>query len=152
MKALLQRVNKASVEVEGEICGRIGPGWLVLLGVGKGDTDATVGRLIEKMIGLRLFSDHDGKFNLSIEDIGGAVLVVSQFTLYADCSRGRRPGFSDAAPPELSKQLYEKFVIALRAREIKVETGFFGAHMKVVLENDGPVTIMLDTRDFGSGT
>jgi D-tyrosyl-tRNA(Tyr) deacylase len=148
VKALLQRVSSAKVTVSSEIIGEIPAGWLVLLGVAKTDTEADIPKLVDKILGLRLFSDADGRFNLSIQDTKGAFLVVSQFTLYADCSRGRRPGFSDAAPPDEARRLYEKFVESLRASGLTVETGSFGADMKVSLVNDGPVTVMLDTREL----
>ena len=148
MKALLQRVSEAKVTVNSKIIGEIGTGWLILLGVGKADSEAEIPKLSEKILGLRLFSDADGKFNLSVQDVGGQILVVSQFTLFADCSRGRRPGFSNAAPPDVAKDLYERFVDELRKSSITVATGEFGADMKVSLVNDGPVTIMLDSAEF----
>lgn len=148
MKALLQRVSEARVTVNSKIIGEIGTGWLILLGVGKADSEAEIPKLSEKILGLRLFSDVDGKFNLSVQDVGGQILVVSQFTLFADCSRGRRPGFSNAAPPDVAKELYERFVAELRKSDVTVATGEFGADMKVTLVNDGPVTIMLDSAEF----
>ena len=148
MKALLQRVSEAKVTVNSKIIGEIGTGWLILLGVGKADSEAEIPKLSEKILGLRLFSDVDGKFNLSVQDVGGQILVVSQFTLFADCSRGRRPGFSTAAPPDVAKELYERFVAELRKSDVTVATGEFGADMKVTLVNDGPVTIMLDSAEF----
>lgn len=148
MKALLQRVSSAKVTVDSKIIGEISAGWLVLLGVGQGDSESEIPKLVEKILGLRLFSDADGRFNLSIQDTKGALLVVSQFTLYADCSRGRRPGFTQAASPEDAKRLYEKFVEAMRASGLLVQTGSFGADMKVSLVNDGPVTVMLDTAEL----
>jgi D-tyrosyl-tRNA(Tyr) deacylase len=148
VKALLQRVSEANVTVNSKIIGEIGQGWLVLLGVGKCDSEAEISKLSEKILGLRLFSDVDGKFNLSVQDVGGQILVVSQFTLFADCSRGRRPGFSNAAPPDVAKGLYERFVAELRMSGITVATGEFGADMQVSLVNDGPVTIMLDSEEF----
>ena len=148
MKALLQRVSEAKVTVNSKIIGEIGTGWLILLGVGKADSEAEIPKLSEKILGLRLFSDVDGKFNLSVQDVGGQILVVSQFTLFADCSRGRRPGFSNAAPPDVAKELYERFVAELRKSDVTVATGEFGADMKVTLVNDGPVTIMLDSAEF----
>jgi D-tyrosyl-tRNA(Tyr) deacylase len=149
VKALLQRVASAKVTVDHEIIGEIQHGWLVLLGVGQGDTETEIPKLIDKILGLRLFADTDGRFNLSVQDTKGALLVVSQFTLYADCSRGRRPGFTNAAPPELARLLYEKFVETLRSSGLMIQTGSFGADMKVSLVNDGPVTVMLDTSEFG---
>ena len=145
MRALIQRVSEASVSVDSHVIGAIGPGWVVLLGVGKNDTGAEIPKLVEKLLGLRLFGDADGKFNLSVKDIGGSILVVSQFTLYADCSRGRRPGFSDAAPPDHANRLYELFIEEIRKAGMNVATGRFGADMKMSLINDGPVTVMLDS-------
>jgi D-tyrosyl-tRNA(Tyr) deacylase len=147
MRAILQRVSEASVEVDGVIVGRSGPGLLVLLGVGHGDGEAQARSLAEKSARLRIFADEAGKFNHSLLDIAGSALVVSQFTLYADTRRGRRPGFTDAAPPELAAPLVEAFCAALRALGVPVETGSFGANMRVALVNDGPVTIILDTAD-----
>ena len=148
MRALIQRVSSARVRVEGEITGEIGPGLLVLLGIGHGDGEAEVRLLAEKMINLRIFEDDQGKMNRSLLEVNGAVLVISQFTLYAECRKGRRPNFLAAAPPEQSVELYERFIAALRAREIMVATGRFGAEMEVELVNDGPVTIMLDSADW----
>ena len=148
MRALIQRVSSARVRVEGEITGEIGPGLLVLLGIGHGDGEAEVRLLAEKMINLRIFEDDQGKMNRSLLEVNGAVLVISQFTLYAECRKGRRPNFLAAAPPEQSAELYERFIAALRAREIMVATGRFGTEMEVELVNDGPVTIMLDSADW----
>ena len=145
MRAVVQRVSKGRVTVEGRVTGEIGNGLVILLGVGTGDTLAEVDILAEKIARLRIFSDEDGKFNLSAIDVGAEMLVVSQFTLYADCRRGRRPGFTDAARPEVAIPLYEAFVEALRKMELKVETGQFQAMMMVDISNDGPVTIWLDT-------
>jgi D-tyrosyl-tRNA(Tyr) deacylase len=142
---VLQRVSQASVAVDGETVGQIGQGWLVLLGVGHADTSAIASALADKVAGLRCFEDADGKTNLSILDVGGAVLLVSQFTLYADTSRGRRPGFSNAAAPEVANTLVESFGEGLRGHGLTVETGRFGAHMQVSLVNDGPFTIVLDS-------
>jgi D-tyrosyl-tRNA(Tyr) deacylase len=145
MRALLQRVSQASVEVGGETVGQIGGGWLVLLGVGHADSQKTAEQLADKVAYLRCFEDADGKTNRSILDTGGAALVVSQFTLYADTSRGRRPGFTNAAAPEAANQLVDDFANALRTVGIHVEQGRFGAHMLVSLVNDGPFTIWLET-------
>jgi D-tyrosyl-tRNA(Tyr) deacylase len=143
MRAVLQRVTRARVLVEGQVTGEIGAGLLVLLGVGKGDTSQTAAQLAEKTAQLRIFNDAQGKMNLSLLDAGGAALVVSQFTLYGDTSRGRRPGFERAAPPAEAKQLYEEYVRCLQAAGVRVETGVFQAHMEVELVNEGPVTILL---------
>lgn len=145
LRAVLQRVTEARVEVDGQVVGAIGRGWLILLGVGHADTTAVADQLADKVAQLRCFEDAAGKTNLSIRDIGGAVLLVSQFTLYADMSRGRRPGFTNAAPPEVANTLVDYFGEALRRRELRVETGRFGAHMQVSLVNDGPFTIWLET-------
>lgn len=145
MRAVIQRVSKASVTVDGAVVGQIGRGLLVLLGVGAGDAAADARQLAEKIANLRIFADDEGRFNRSALDIGGAALVVSQFTLYADTRRGRRPSFSGAALPEVAAPLVEGFVAALRERGLPVETGVFGAHMDVDLRNDGPVTIILDS-------
>ncbi len=145
MRALLQRVSDARVDVHGRTVGQIAVGWLVLLGVGHGDSEAQVGALADKIATLRCFEDAAGKTNLSITDVGGAVLLVSQFTLYADLSRGRRPGFTGAAPPEAANALVDSFATALRGHGLVVEQGEFGAHMQVRLTNDGPFTIWLDS-------
>jgi D-tyrosyl-tRNA(Tyr) deacylase len=145
MRAVIQRVTRASVTVGGKTAGEIGLGFLVLLGVGKQDTEADAEYLAEKTAGLRVFPDAEDKMNRSIGEAGGAVLVVSQFTLYGDCRKGRRPSFDQAAPPELGHALYEKYIAALRARGLAVETGTFQAMMQVELVNDGPVTLLLDS-------
>lgn len=145
MRAVVQRVTESSVAVEGEIVGAIGPGMVILLGVGEGDTDRDVEYLAEKIANLRIFEDEQGKMNLSLLDIGGEALVVSQFTLYGDCRKGRRPNFSEAAPPAKGEEYYNKFVEALRARGVKVATGIFRAYMTVKIINDGPVTLLLDS-------
>jgi D-tyrosyl-tRNA(Tyr) deacylase len=145
LRALLQRVTRASVEVDAQTVAEIADGWLVLLGVGHADTPAIAQQLAEKVAYLRCFEDADGKTNRSVLDTGGAALVVSQFTLYADTSRGRRPGFTNAAPPELAAQLVDEFAAALRKHGLHVEQGRFGAHMQVSLLNDGPFTIYLET-------
>ena len=148
MKALIQRVTGASVQVEGAVVGRIEAGLLVLLGVSVGDTTETAEKLADKVAGLRIFSDVAGKFNLSLLETGGSALVVSQFTLLADTRKGKRPSFLDAAPPEIASALVVHFNTRLRAFGVTVQTGVFGAHMEVALINDGPVTIMLDSGDW----
>ena len=150
MRALLQRVSYASVTVEGEVIGQTGPGLLVLICAMQGDGEAQANQLAAKIAKLRIFTDEAGKMNRSVRDVGGAALVVSQFTLAADTSRGNRPGFSAAAPPDEGKRLYEYFAEQLAAQGLPVETGEFGADMKVELLNDGPVTIWIDT-DAGKG-
>jgi D-tyrosyl-tRNA(Tyr) deacylase len=144
MRVLLQRVSRASVTVDGSCVAAIGAGFVALVGVGHGDTAAVAGRLAGKTAKLRVFEDGAGLMNLALGEVGGAVLAVSQFTLYADTRRGNRPSFTDAAPPEQGEVVYEAFVAALRASGVPVETGVFGAHMAVELVNDGPVTIMLE--------
>ena len=146
MRAIIQRVKEARVEVEGEVAGRIGEGMLILLGAGKDDSEEDAEYLAEKILTLRIFEDSEGKMNLSVTDTGGEVLVVSQFTLYGDCRKGRRPSFDKAAPPELAESLYELFVRELKERGVKVETGRFRAMMDVHLVNSGPVTLMLDSK------
>lgn len=148
MRVLIQRVSQASVTVEGRVVGQIGPGLLALLGIGAGDGPAEIALLADKMAQLRIFPDQQGRFDRSLLETGGAVLVVSQFTLYADTRRGRRPSFSDAALPEQAAPLVEQFVARLRGHGLHVETGVFGAMMQVALVNDGPVTIMLDSETF----
>ncbi len=145
MRAVIQRVTEASVTVNNQVVGEIGCGLLVLLGIGMGDQLAKATLLAEKIATMRIFADDDGRFNRSALDVGGAVLVVSQFTLYADTRRGRRPSFTMAAPPEIAAPLVDAFVAALRERGMTVATGVFGAHMHVALINDGPVTIVLDS-------
>jgi D-tyrosyl-tRNA(Tyr) deacylase len=146
MLACLQRVARAQVSVEGEICGRIERGLLVLLGVVRGDEEADARELAQKIVSLRVFNDPQGKMNLSVGEVGGAVLVVSQFTLAGDCRKGRRPSFDAAAPPELAEQLYEVFVRTVAEQGIPVATGRFRAHMMVELVNDGPVTFVVESR------
>ena len=155
MRAVVQRVNEASVTVEGKIVGRIGRGFLVLLGVGQGDGDAQAALLARKIAGLRVFADNDGKMNLSLGELNlaageGKVLAVSQFTLYADVRKGRRPSFVHAAPPDEGKRYYEAFCDALQSEGISVERGIFQAEMQVALVNDGPVTIVIDTDELES--
>jgi D-tyrosyl-tRNA(Tyr) deacylase len=145
MRAVVQRVSQARVVVGDEVVGGIGRGLLVLLGVAPSDGLAQANWLADKVIGLRIFADAEGKMNLSVGDVGGGVLVVSQFTLYGDCRKGRRPSFIGAAPPEMAVPLYEAFVDAVRAQGVPTATGRFGAMMQVELVNDGPVTLILDT-------
>jgi D-tyrosyl-tRNA(Tyr) deacylase len=146
MRAVLQRVSRARVVIAGEVVGAIDAGLLVLLGVAPDDSAEDARRLADKVVGLRVFNDSDGKMNLSLTDVGGAVLVVSQFTLYGDCRKGRRPSFIGAAPPEKAVPLYEAFTEAVRALGVRVQTGRFGAMMQVELVNDGPVTLIVDTQ------
>jgi D-tyrosyl-tRNA(Tyr) deacylase len=150
LKALLQRVSSASVTIEGTEVGRIGPGLCVLVGVAAGDTEKDIDYLVAKLARLRIFADEAGKFNLSLLDIKGELLLVSQFTLLADARHGRRPGFTDAAPPGQAERLFKLFVEKARATGLKVATGRFQAYMRVEIINDGPVTIMLDSRDASS--
>jgi D-tyrosyl-tRNA(Tyr) deacylase len=149
MRILLQRVARAEVRIRGEgaaprLAGRIGRGYLLLIGITHADTGETAAWMAEKVAGLRLFSDADDKMNLALDDVGGAVLAVSQFTLYGDAAKGRRPSFIDAARPEVAEPLYERFVAMLRGKGLAVETGEFGAMMDVELVNDGPVTLWLE--------
>ena len=144
MKVVIQRVKEASVRVEGEVCGSIDAGFLVLLGVGKEDKAETTQWLVKKLVDLRVFSDAEGKMNLCIKDIGGEVLVVSQFTLYGNCNNGRRRDFIGAAAPEFAEACYEKFVEEVKKEVGKVQTGKFGAKMEVSLVNDGPCTFILE--------
>jgi D-tyrosyl-tRNA(Tyr) deacylase len=148
MRAVIQRVQEARVEVDGEVIGKIGQGFLVLLGVRKDDTEEDVRYLADKVTGLRIFEDEAGKMNLSISEVKGEILAVSQFTLYGDCRKGRRPSFDEAAPPDVAERLYELFVEEIRKSGIKVETGRFRALMDVYLINSGPVTILLDSRQL----
>ena len=144
MRIVLQRVTSASVTVDGRVTGRIGTGYLVLLGVGQGDTEDECRRLADKLINLRIFSDENGKINLSLSDVGGELLIVSQFTLYADCRKGNRPNFIQAGKPDEAERLYNYFADYCRSKGKHVETGIFGADMKVELVNDGPFTIVLE--------
>ena len=147
MKALLQRVNGASVSIAGKEVGRIGRGLVVFLGVANGDTERDAQYLVQKIINLRIFADADEKFNLSALDINGELLLVSQFTLLADTRKGRRPSFTEAAPPERAEELFEYFVEQARASGLKVATGLFQQYMQVEIHNDGPVTVILDSRE-----
>lgn len=151
MKAVIQRVSSAKVEVEGKSVGAIAKGILVLLGVEKGDMEKDADLLAEKIVGLRIFEDEAGKMNLSLADVEGKLLVVSQFTLAGNCSKGRRPSFDSAAPPEEANRLYEYFVAKTRALGVPVATGIFQANMQVTLTNDGPVTFILQTPARGEG-
>jgi D-tyrosyl-tRNA(Tyr) deacylase len=146
MRAVVQRVSSASVTVAGEVVGEIGPGLCVLLGVAADDTHTDVEYTAARIVGLRIFPDEDGKMNRSLSEAGGAMLVVSQFTLYGDCRKGRRPSFITAAPPEQADAMYQRFVEAVRGQGIRVETGRFRAMMDVSLVNDGPVTLLVDSR------
>lgn len=144
MKVLLQRCKNASVTVDGQVTGKIDNGYLLLVGITSTDTEKEINYLVEKVVGLRLFEDAEGKMNHSIEEVQGSILSVSQFTLYADIRKGRRPSFTDAARPEIAKPLWELFNEKLLAKGLQVETGVFGAMMDVTFTNDGPVTIMLE--------
>ena len=146
MRAVLQRVKQARVSAEGKVIGEIKQGLLCFVGVGKGDQEADADYLAAKIPQLRIFEDAEGRFNRSLLDIKGAILVVSQFTLFGDCRKGRRPSFSDAAEPEQARELYQRFIAKLKENGIPVATGEFQAHMEVELINDGPVTLLLDTK------
>jgi D-tyrosyl-tRNA(Tyr) deacylase len=146
MRAVIQRVKSAEVRVDGRVTGKIGKGLFILLGVRKGDGESDLSFLTSKIPELRIFEDDSGKFNLSLKEIGGEMLIVSQFTLYSDCRKGRRPSFTDAEDPTIAKSLYEQFISKLRGQGISVQTGEFQAKMEVHLINDGPVTILLDSR------
>ena len=147
MKALLQRVTSASVSIAGEVVGRINRGLVVFIGVADKDTEKDAHYLAQKTVGLRIFADKEGKFNLSALDVNGELLVVSQFTLLADTRKGRRPSFASAAPPDLAEELFGKFIAAVRDSGLKVESGRFQQYMQVEIVNDGPVTILLDSKD-----
>lgn len=147
MRAVVQRVTNADVKIDGRVNGKIDDGLLVLLGVGNGDTEEDMKYIADKIIKLRIFSDENDKMNLSLEDVGGSMLVISQFTLYGDCSHGRRPYFGNAMEPVSANEMYEKFVAYIREQGIHNETGEFGADMKVSLTNDGPVTIILESKN-----
>jgi D-aminoacyl-tRNA deacylase len=144
MRVVLQRVSRASVTIGGSVTGAIGPGFCLLVGFTHGDGDAQVDWMADKVVGLRLFSDAEGKMNLGLSEVTGGVLVISQFTLYGDATKGRRPSFIDAAGPDVAEPLYHRFVAALRGRGLEVATGEFGADMQVEIHNDGPVTLILD--------
>jgi D-tyrosyl-tRNA(Tyr) deacylase len=150
LKALLQRVSSAAVTIEGMEVGRIGSGLCVLVGVAAGDSEKDIDYLVSKLVELRIFADSGGKFNLSLLDVKGELLLVSQFTLLADARHGRRPGFTDAAPPEQAERLFNLFVEKAKATGVRVATGRFQTYMQVEIINDGPVTIMLDSRDVTS--
>jgi len=147
MKAVIQRVKSAQVCVSGRVTGKIGKGLLVLVGVGKGDGESDLSFLTSKIPELRIFEDASGKFNLSLKEIGGEMLIVSQFTLYGDCRKGRRPSFTEAEEPAAAKHLYEQFILKLREQGISAQTGEFQANMEVHLINDGPVTLLLDSKE-----
>lgn len=145
MRCVVQRVTRASVRVEGETVGKIGAGLLILFGVGEKDAPSDLDWMVEKIVGLRIFEDEEGKMNRSVQEAGGEMLLVSQFTLYGDCRKGKRPSFSSAAPPEQAKVLFEQAVEKVREYGIHVETGVFQAQMQVELVNDGPVTLLIDS-------
>ena len=147
MRAVVQRVTNADVKIDGRVNGKIDDGLLVLLGVGNVDTEEDMKYIADKIIKLRIFSDENDKMNLSLEDVGGSMLVISQFTLYGDCSHGRRPYFGNAMEPVSANEMYEKFVAYIKEQGIHTETGEFGADMKVSLTNDGPVTIILESKN-----
>ena len=151
MKIVIQRVKESSVSIDGQIKGSIQKGYMTLVGFCESDTKAIVDKMIDKMIGLLIFEDDQGKMNLSLTDVQGAILSISQFTLYADCRKGRRPGFTDAAKPDTAIPLYDYYNQKIQDSGIHVETGVFGADMKVSLINDGPVTILLDSKDICKG-
>ena len=148
MKFVIQRTKEASVIVDKNAIGEIGKGFLVLIGVSDEDNEAIADKMVKKMLGLRIFEDENGKTNLSLKDVGGSLLLISQFTLYADCRKGNRPSFTSACEPVLANELYEEFIRLCKEHVDVVQTGIFGADMKVSLENDGPFTILIDSRDF----
>lgn len=145
MRAVVQRVSEAGVEVSGRVVGRIGRGFLVLLGVGQSDSEDDLQYMVDKIVNLRVFEDEKGKMNLSLLDVGGEMLVVSQFTLYGDCRKGRRPSFGHSADPDLAEPMYTRFIEEVSKRGVRVERGVFGALMSVSLCNDGPVTLLIDS-------
>ena len=145
MRAVVQRVKNASVEVDGSIVGKIGKGLLVFLGVGEGDDNKNLEYMVDKILGLRIFEDNKGKMNLSLLDVGGELLVISQFTLYGDVRRGKRPSFTASANPDLAESLYDEFVERCKGKGVKTEKGIFGANMNIELTNYGPVTILIDS-------
>ena len=148
MKFVIQRVNHASVKVDGNVVGKIDKGYMVLIGISENDTKEIAGKMIKKMIGLRIFEDENGKTNISLKDVSGELLLISQFTLYADCKKGNRPSFINAGKPDMANEMYE-YIIEQCKKEISVvEKGIFGADMKVSLENDGPFTIVLDSKEI----
>lgn len=148
MRLVIQRVSHGSVTVENKVVGSIGAGYVVLLGVGQGDTRQLCEKFADKLVKLRIFADEQGKTNRSIVDVRGEILIISQFTLYADCRKGNRPSFTDSADPALAEELYEYFLELCRQKLGRVESGSFGEHMKVALENDGPFTIVWDSKDW----
>ena len=148
MKFVIQRVNEASVAVDGKIIGQIGKGFLVLIGVSGDDTKEIADKMVKKLLGLRIFDDENDKINLSLTDVGGSLLLISQFTLYAKCKKGYRPSFTDAGEPDMANDMYEYIIAKCRQEGFDVETGEFGADMKVSLQNDGPFTIVLDSNDI----
>ena len=148
MRAIIQRVKESRVVVDGKVVGQIGKGLNILLGVGKGDTEEDIKKLVKKILNLRIFENEEGKFHYSLLDIGGEVLIVSQFTLYANVKKGRRPSFEEAEEPKRAKELYEKFVEEVKSYGVKVETGIFGAMMDVYILNWGPVTIIVDSKEL----
>jgi len=145
MRAVIQRVSSAQVEVDGQVTGQISQGLLVYLSVGKGDTEADAQFMADKLCNLRIFADENDKMNLSVRDVGGAILMISQFTLHGDCRKGRRPGFDAAAPPDDAQRLYEQTIEHIKGHRIEVQTGVFAAHMHVTNVNDGPITFLLDS-------
>ncbi len=146
MRAVVQRASSASVAVDGQTVSRIGPGMVLLLGIGRDDTCDDIPALVDKVVNLRIFEDEEGKMNRSLLEVAGEALVVSQFTLYGDCRKGRRPGFTDAAPPDQAEGIYRAFVEQMRRCGVPVSTGVFQAHMVLTLNNDGPVTLLLDSK------